>query len=88
MKSFVVLGIGRFGYSLARTLYQLGHEVLAVDDNEDIIQDIADDVTHAVVGDCVDENTPVSYTHLTGIDQICHLDPREGFRNHGFDTQI
>ncbi len=57
MKSFVVLGIGRFGYSLARTLYQLGHEVLAVDDNEDIIQDIADDVTHAVVGDCVDEHT-------------------------------
>lgn len=57
MKSFVVLGMGRFGASLARTLYQLGHEVLAVDDNEDIIQEIADDVTHAVVGDCVDEST-------------------------------
>lgn len=57
MKSFVVLGIGRFGSSLARTLYELGHEVLAVDGNEDIVQDIADDVTHAVVGDCMDENT-------------------------------
>lgn len=57
MKSFVVLGIGRFGSSLARTLYKLGHEVLAVDEDEDIVQDIADNVTHAVVGDCVDENT-------------------------------
>lgn len=57
MKSFVVLGIGRFGSSLARTLYKLGHEVLAVDDKEDVVQDIADDVTHAVVGDCVDEHT-------------------------------
>ncbi len=57
MKSFVVLGIGRFGSSLARTLYRLGHEVLAIDDDEDVIQEIADDVTHAVVGDCVDENT-------------------------------
>lgn len=57
MKSFVVLGIGRFGNSLARTLYSLGHEVLAVDENEEVIQEIADHVTHAVVGDCVDEKT-------------------------------
>ena len=57
MKSFVVLGIGRFGSSLARTLYKLEHEVLAVDADEDIVQDIADHVTHAVVGDCVDEHT-------------------------------
>lgn len=57
MKSFVVLGVGRFGYSLARTLYNLGHDVLVVDSNEEVIQDIADHVTHAVVGDCVDEAT-------------------------------
>ncbi len=56
MKSFVVLGVGRFGGSLARTLFNLGHEVLVVDENEEIVQEIADHVTHAVVGDCVDEN--------------------------------
>lgn len=57
MKSFIVLGVGRFGASLARTLCKLGNEVLVVDEDEDVIQEIADDVTHAVVGDCVDENT-------------------------------
>ena len=31
MKQFVVIGCGRFGSSVAKTLYDLGHEVLAID---------------------------------------------------------
>ena len=55
MKSFAVIGCGRFGSSVARTLYGLGYEVLALDSNEEIIQEISDEVTHAVVVDVMDE---------------------------------
>jgi len=56
MKSFAVLGLGRFGKSLAQTLYKLGHEVIAIDKDEDVVQEISDHVTHAVVGDFEDED--------------------------------
>ena len=55
MKSFVIIGCGRFGSSVAKTLYRLGHEVMAVDENEEIIQEISDMVTHAVQADVMDE---------------------------------
>lgn len=55
-KSFVILGLGRFGQSVAKTLYELGHEVLAIDGNEEIVQAMSGCVTHAVEGDCRDEN--------------------------------
>lgn len=55
MQSFIVIGIGRFGNALARELYKDGHEVLVIDQNEDSIQKIADDVTHAVIGDAKDQ---------------------------------
>ena len=47
-KNFVVIGCGRFGRAIATTLYKLGHDVLAIDSNEEIIQNIAGDVTKAV----------------------------------------
>ncbi|MGB7604638.1 MAG: TrkA family potassium uptake protein [Lutisporaceae bacterium] len=56
MKQFVVIGIGRFGSALAQRLYALGHEVLAIDSNEDEIQRISDNVTHAVTADATDES--------------------------------
>ncbi|WHH58922.1 TrkA family potassium uptake protein [Petroclostridium sp. X23] len=56
MRSFVVLGIGRFGESVAKTLYESGYEVLAIDHNEEIIQNMSEWVTHAVVGDVTDEH--------------------------------
>lgn len=55
MKSYVVVGLGRFGYETARQLSQLGCEVLAIDLKSELIQQIANDVTHAVVGDCCDK---------------------------------
>ena len=55
MKSFVVIGMGRFGTSLAMTLSELGHEVLAIDENPELIQNIADQVTHAVTGDATEQ---------------------------------
>lgn len=55
MKSFAVIGCGRFGSSVATTLYHMGHEVMAVDSNEELVQSISEDVTHAVVVDVMDE---------------------------------
>lgn len=55
MKSFAVIGCGRFGTSLARTLSSLGHEVMVIDIDEEIIQEISEDVTHSVVVDVMDE---------------------------------
>lgn len=51
MKNFVVFGLGRFGAAVARELCDLGNQVLAVDTDRDLVQDLADHVTHAVVGD-------------------------------------
>lgn len=56
LKQFAVLGLGRFGSSLAKTLYELGNDVLAVDEREDAVQDISESVTHAVQADATDES--------------------------------
>lgn len=55
MKSFVVIGVGRFGRALAMELFRLGHEVLAIDKNEERVSSVADYVTHAVRADARDE---------------------------------
>jgi trk system potassium uptake protein len=55
-KQYAVIGMGRFGTSVARTLYEMGFDVLGIDSDEDIIQDTADLVTHAVTADSTDEN--------------------------------
>lgn len=57
MKSFAVIGCGRFGTTLARTLVELGNEVMAVDKSADIIQEMSEDVTYAVEADVMDEST-------------------------------
>lgn len=54
-KQFVVIGLGRFGSSVAKTLYKLGNDVLAVDSDEKSVQDIAEYVTHAAQVNITDE---------------------------------
>lgn len=55
MKSYLVIGLGRFGAEVARQLYALGCEVLAMDLHSELVQQVANDVTHAVVGDGQDK---------------------------------
>lgn len=55
MRQFAVIGLGRFGSSVARTLVERGHEVLAIDSEEEKVAEIADQVTHAVQLDASDE---------------------------------
>lgn len=54
-KQFAVIGLGRFGGSVARVLCEMGYEVLVVDKNEQRIQDFSNIATHAVVADTTDE---------------------------------
>ena len=51
MKSYVVIGLGRFGSEMALQLYSLGEDVLAIDTDENIVDKIADRVTKAVAAD-------------------------------------
>ena len=45
-RQFAVIGLGRFGMSVAMTLAQAGYEVIAVDSDEERVQEIADHVTY------------------------------------------
>ncbi len=54
MKSYIVIGLGRFGTEMAAKLYECGEEVLAVDINETLVDKIADRVTRAVAADARD----------------------------------
>ena len=55
MKTYIVIGLGRFGVEVSKQLCALGCEVLAMDTQSDLVQQVADDVTHAVVGDAQDK---------------------------------
>ncbi|MEK8132127.1 TrkA family potassium uptake protein [Paenibacillus filicis] len=54
-KQFAVIGLGRFGFSVAKTLSNLGYEVMAIDASEDRIQEASQVVTHVVQADSTDE---------------------------------
>jgi len=55
MKSILLIGLGKFGRLVARELYDLGHEVMAVDSDEDRVNDILPYVTNAQIGDSTNE---------------------------------
>ncbi len=55
MKSFCIIGLGKFGFSLAETLAKEGKQVLAIDADADKINAVADIVSYAVIGDATNE---------------------------------
>lgn len=55
MKTYIVIGLGRFGSEVARKLCELGCEVLAMDTSSELVQQVSADVTHAVVGNAQDK---------------------------------
>jgi len=61
MKQIIVIGCGRFGNSVAKTLTKFGHDVMVVDQNPDTIKEISESVAHAVQMDALDE---ASFRHL------------------------
>lgn len=55
MKSYIVIGLGRFGTEVACRLCELGGEVLVMDVKSELVQQLSGSVTHAVVGDARDK---------------------------------
>jgi len=55
MASFAVIGLGRFGSYLATRLYELGHEVLGIDSDADVVQGLSDRLSQALVIDVRDK---------------------------------
>ena len=55
MKTYIVVGLGRFGTEAAKRLCELGCEVLAIDQHSDLVQQISENVTQAVVADVRDK---------------------------------
>lgn len=51
MKSVLLIGLGRFGKHIAYDLHRLGHQVMAIDDNEERVNDVLSYVTSAQIGD-------------------------------------
>ena len=56
-QQFIVIGLGVFGATIARELTRLGHEVLGIDSDEQRVDRLAEDITHAVIADVTDENS-------------------------------
>jgi len=56
VKSYIVIGLGRFGSAVAVKLQELGHEVLVMDQEPEHVQRLSNHVTYAVVGDAKDED--------------------------------
>lgn len=58
MKNYLVIGLGKFGKTIAKTLYENGHTVLAIDTSSDLVQQVLDEgiVEDAIVIDATDEN--------------------------------
>ena len=55
MKSVLLIGLGRFGRHTAMKLYELGHQVMAVDQDEARVQEVLPYVTNAQIGDSTNE---------------------------------
>jgi len=55
MKSVLLIGLGRFGRHIAMELYDLGHQIMAVDSNEERINAVLPFVTNAQIGDSTNE---------------------------------
>ena len=55
MKNILLIGVGRFGRHVAVQLSQLGHQVMAVDTNEERINEVLPFVTNAQIGDVTSE---------------------------------
>ncbi len=56
-KQFAIIGLGRFGSYVAKNLYDMGYDVLAIDKNMQKVEDFSYEVTHVVQADSTDEES-------------------------------
>jgi trk system potassium uptake protein TrkA len=84
MKRFVVIGLGRFGKKLAIALAMSGAEVIAIDRERDIIEDLRDQVSHAVRLDSTDGEAMLAQ----GVDKADVAIVGMGERGRAFESAI
>lgn len=79
MKNILLIGLGRFGRHMAKQLNQMGHEIMAVDLNEERVEKVLPFVTNAQIGDCTDAD----YLRSLGIRNydICFVAIGGSFQN-------
>ncbi len=79
MKSILLIGLGLFGKHIAVELNQLGHEVMAVDESEDKVNDVMPYVTNAQIGN----STDVEFLKSLGIKNfdVCIVTMSGNFQN-------
>lgn len=79
MKSILLIGLGRFGKHIALNLNQLGHQVMAVDQNESRVEEVLPFVTNAQIGD----STNASFLKSLGIGNydVCIVAVGSDFQN-------
>ncbi len=79
MKSVLLIGIGRFGKTIAEEIYKLGHQVMAVDRNENLINDVLPFVTNAQIGD----STSKEFLQSLGVDNydVCIVTIKRDFQS-------
>ena len=70
-KQVCVVGMGRFGATVSRELYQSGHDVLALDNSDTKIQEMLGQVTYAVTADATNE----SVLRELGVDESNNIEP-------------
>lgn len=79
MKNILLIGLGRFGKHIAKQLSQMGHEIMAVDINEERVDKILPFVTNAQIGD----STDAEFLKSLGIGNydLCFVTIGESFQN-------
>jgi trk system potassium uptake protein len=68
-REFAVIGLGRFGASVARTLYERGFRVMGIDVSREVVQQYADELTHTVALDATDEEA-LSALDMSSFDTV------------------
>ena len=66
MKTFLIIGMGKFGYHLCKKLADLGNQILVVDEKEEALEEVLPIVTSAKIGDC----TKVDVLKTLGVDNF------------------
>ena len=79
MKNILLIGLGRLGKHIAMQLNQMGHEIMAVDINEERVNKVLPFVTNAQIGD----STDAQFLESLGIGNfdICFVTIGESFQN-------
>lgn len=79
MKSILLIGLGRFGRSVAEKLNELHHQVMAIDKNEERVNEVLPIVTDAQIGDATNE----TYLRTLGVDNydVCFVAIGEDFQS-------